>query len=80
LFLALALAGGKWLTSRPGRFILKKETQYILDWRLGGIWNYSGGLEREKYPLPIALNNNWKEFGEKWSWPNKGVYKSPDAM
>jgi hypothetical protein len=49
IFFTLALPGGEWLASRPGRFIPEeKEPQYPFDRRLGEPQSQSGGCGEEK--------------------------------
>jgi hypothetical protein len=52
--LTTALGGGKWLASRPGRFIPGKSLCYPLDRRLGGPQSRSGrgGEEKNSQPPP----------------------------
>jgi hypothetical protein len=47
-FLTLALVGGEWSASHPGRFIPWKEPRYTLDRRLGGPQSRSGRGGKEK--------------------------------
>ena len=42
-------------------------------WDLELFWRFWRG------EILLIASNNWKEFGQKWSWPNIGMYKSPDA-
>ena len=51
LFLTSGLDGGGWLTLRPGRFTLGKETRYPLYRRLGGFQGRSERV-REMSPPP----------------------------
>jgi hypothetical protein len=56
-FLVLALDGGGWLTSRPGRFTLQgKEPMYLLCRTLCGLQNWSlrSGTQKKYSPAP-----NW---------------------
>jgi hypothetical protein len=48
------LYGGEWSASRPGRFTPRKEPQYPLDRRLGGLYSRSGrgGEEKNSQTLP----------------------------
>jgi hypothetical protein len=56
LFLTLALGGGVWSVSRPGRFIPAEKPQYPLARRLGGPHDLSGRYgEGEK---SLVLNRN----------------------
>jgi hypothetical protein len=42
VFLTLALVGGEWLASRPGRFTPGKDPRYPLDRKLGGPQSRTG--------------------------------------
>jgi hypothetical protein len=52
VFLNLALDGGEWSASRPGRFTSRRESSFHR--RLGGPQSRSGGGGKEKnfHPLP----------------------------
>jgi hypothetical protein len=55
VYLTLALAGGEWLASRPGRFIPgKRAPWYSLDTRLGRPQNRSGRRGEEKILDPTG--------------------------
>jgi hypothetical protein len=54
VFLILALDGGEWSASRPGRFIPEKNHRYQLGRRLGGPQSRfdHGGKEKNSQHLP----------------------------
>jgi hypothetical protein len=54
-FLTLALAGGEWSASCPGRFTpWERAPHYPLDRRLGGPQSRSGGRGEEKILYPTG--------------------------
>ena len=70
----LALGGGEWSSSRPGRFTARKEPRYTLNCRLGGPQRGSGRFWSREKLAGWAPERAWTSLEER-NWlggPQRG--------